>query len=694
MVNKMKKNFLYGIRRRAAALALAGAMVFGMAGDCAALAEETEAQMAAAGSDETAASGETEFRTETLTGTAETGTETTDETTAEAGQAEAADETPGAEAGQTEAPEETTDAEAGRTEAAAEETEAAAGAQNESGSPDAVAEAAEEAASEEPLIEESAELDEVQGAEDDMAAKGQMKLTASIEGQTPLYDDNETNIVWSKNVAAGSRVTLKADIANIDPGSIVTFTWTQSGKNGVLEQQTNKVVEAGKTDISDQLPGRLVDEGTYAYFCTVTVLDEKEVNKKVDHVFAYVIKDPLTIETKDTDLHVAPYDASGNSTGNVTMEVKASSAIPSDTFTKYPPFWYTADQFDGISTEILKTGSPTVLDTKATLKGVNSSSAVVTCRIASKFSPEKVYGKRYVTFNIDTVNHTWTDYKVTKDSTIWADGTKERDCTACGYKETLTIPKLTPSVSGNMDTVILQKGTSTKLYKLTLQNGDYVTKWTAADHDICTVTGQYDGDCTIKARQKKGQTTVTAELASGLSITVPVKVQKIKVRTQKINNVPQTLTLKKGRKFRLKPELYPLTSQFPVTYSSGNKNIATVGKKGLIRAKKPGRCRIFVKSRKVTAVIQITVTGVDATEIKGVRNVYNMRQKKTRQLKVKLAPANSTSRITYKSSNRAVARVTKTGKIRTRKKGTAVITITAVNMESESVVRQITVNVR
>lgn len=75
MVNKMKKNFLYGIRRRAAALALAGAMVFGMAGDCAALAEETEAQMAAAGSDETAASGETEFRTETLTGTAETGTE-------------------------------------------------------------------------------------------------------------------------------------------------------------------------------------------------------------------------------------------------------------------------------------------------------------------------------------------------------------------------------------------------------------------------------------------------------------------------------------------------------------------------------------------------------------------------------------------------------------------------------------------
>ncbi|MDD6439252.1 MAG: Ig-like domain-containing protein, partial [Lachnospiraceae bacterium] len=65
-----------------------------------------------------------------------------------------------------------------------------------------------------------------------------------------------------------------------------------------------------------------------------------------------------------------------------------------------------------------------------------------------------------------------------------------------------------------------------------------------------------------------------------------------------------------------------------------------------------------------------------------------------RQLYPKLTPANATSRIRYKSSNKKVVTVSPTGKLTAKRKGTATITIRAINLESASIVRQVTVTVR
>lgn len=44
--------------------------------------------------------------------------------------------------------------------------------------------------------------------------------------------------------------------------------------------------------------------------------------------------------------------------------------------------------------------------------------------------------------NADTAAHSWSDWKVTKNATETATGSKERSCSACGYKETASIPVL------------------------------------------------------------------------------------------------------------------------------------------------------------------------------------------------------------------------------------------------------------
>ena len=77
--------------------------------------------------------------------------------------------------------------------------------------------------------------------------------------------------------------------------------------------------------------------------------------------------------------------------------------------------------------------------------------------------------------------------------------------------------------------------------------------------------------------------------------------------TQKIKLNRRKLTLKKGKSFRLKVTLTPADSQDKITYKTSNKKIATVGKKGKIKAKKKGKVKITVISGKKKAVCTVKV---------------------------------------------------------------------------------------
>lgn len=147
----------------------------------------------------------------------------------------------------------------------------------------------------------------------------------------------------------------------------------------------------------------------------------------------------------------------------------------------------------------------------------------------------------------------------------------------------------------NVTSIKLQKKQATTKVKVTgLANGDSVKSWTSSNKKIVTV----DKNGKIKAGKKTGSAKITITLKSGKKATLKVKVQSAKVKTTKITGLKTKLTLKKGKSLTLKPVISPITSQEKVTYTTSNKKVATVTKKGVIKAKKKGTVTIIGKIRK------------------------------------------------------------------------------------------------
>ena len=159
-----------------------------------------------------------------------------------------------------------------------------------------------------------------------------------------------------------------------------------------------------------------------------------------------------------------------------------------------------------------------------------------------------------------------------------------------------------PFIELNATSIPMKLKQSTTVIKVKMAEGDSVVSWTSSNKKIVTVNKKGK----IKAK-KKGKATVTVTLASGKTASFVVKVQKNKVTTKKITGVEKKLSLKKGAKYKLAPVLNPLTSQDKLTYTSSNKKVATVDKKGNIKAKGKGTAKITVKSGKKKVVCKVTV---------------------------------------------------------------------------------------
>ncbi len=273
-----------------------------------------------------------------------------------------------------------------------------------------------------------------------------------------------------------------------------------------------------------------------------------------------------------------------------------------------------------------------------------------------------------------TGRHTFGNWATTQDATVFADGISARSCTVCGAQETTRIAKLTPTITLNATSLPLKvKQSTTKLKVSGLAAGDSVVSWQSSNQKIVKVNASGK----ITAQKKTGKAVITITLASGLQANVQVKVQKGTVKTSKITNIVKKLTLKKGETAKLEPIITPITTTDKLSYTSSNKKVATVSKKGVITAKGSGKAKITVKSGSKKVVITVTVAKTAPTGITGVKDAITMKKGKSTTLKPKLAPKGAEAKIKYSSSNKKIATVNAKGKVTAKKKGTAVITITA-----------------
>ena len=181
---------------------------------------------------------------------------------------------------------------------------------------------------------------------------------------------------------------------------------------------------------------------------------------------------------------------------------------------------------------------------------------------------------------------------------------------------------------------------------------------------------------------KAGSATITVTTKDGskkATCTVTVKKKEIKVESVKIE--PATLEITEGKTYQLKATVSPADADQEVEWTSSNKEILTVDKKGLVTAVKPGTANVVIRSKtyndkqatcKVTVKQDKTLKGIalNPTEI-------SIKVGESKELSVIYTPEYATNKtVTWTSSNTAVATVSN-GVVTAKKEGTATITATS-----------------
>lgn len=285
---------------------------------------------------------------------------------------------------------------------------------------------------------------------------------------------------------------------------------------------------------------------------------------------------------------------------------------------------------------------------------------------------------------LDSTDHVWGEWELQAEQDVFGPEVQIRTCTVChNAQDKKTIGEaIKPTIKVNYTNIPLQKGKSTTKIKVTgLAKNDYIESWTSNKKSIATVTNS--GKITGK---KVGTAKITVKLASGLTKTITVKVQKGKVKANYITMVgTNKFTLQKGKKLdlpkTLQLTLIPVTTSETIKYSSSNEKIATVNSKGVVTAKKPGKVKITMipgsNKKNKDDTITITVPKVITTKITLNKTNLTLKKGKTYTLKATIKPSDSDDDITFKSSKKSVATVNSKGKITAKKKGTATITVTS-----------------
>ena len=158
---------------------------------------------------------------------------------------------------------------------------------------------------------------------------------------------------------------------------------------------------------------------------------------------------------------------------------------------------------------------------------------------------------------------------------------------------------------------------------------------------------------------------LVAVMVAGLLAVPGGNVQAAMKKKVQLNK--KTVTLEVGKKVTLKLKNAPKKKK--ITWSSNNKKIATVSKKGVVTAKKAGKANITAKVNGKKYVCKVTVKN---KKVQLNKKTVTLEAGKKVTLKLKNAPKKK--KITWSSNNKKIATVSKKGVVTAKKAGKANIT--------------------
>ncbi len=274
-------------------------------------------------------------------------------------------------------------------------------------------------------------------------------------------------------------------------------------------------------------------------------------------------------------------------------------------------------------------------------------------------------------------------YAVGRGTAVITVKTVDKGYSGQGYtatcKVTVKVKPASLTVTGDNSPLYTTK---TKQLKASVSPADTDFKgvvWSSSNEKVATVN--QNGLVTAAGR---GTAVITAASSfdSNIKATFKITVNK-KVQVQAIYLNYDERTRNVGTSFTLVPTMNPTNATFTdVTWISSNSKIAKVDKNGKVTALKTGTAVITCKSvdnPKVTASCIVNVT----VKTKGVElptKKLTLYVSATKTLKAEVLPANATNKkVTWSSSNKSVATVSKSGKITAKKPGKTTITVKTKN---------------
>ena len=222
-------------------------------------------------------------------------------------------------------------------------------------------------------------------------------------------------------------------------------------------------------------------------------------------------------------------------------------------------------------------------------------------------------------------------------------------------------------------------------------------KYTSSNKKVATVSSKG-----VVTGKKAGKVTITATSKKSKKVKKTIKITVKQLKPTQIS-LSSKAAMKTGDKKALKATVKPAGVYCPLSWSSGNKSVATVDKKGNVTAKAPGTAVITVKSKEknkkgkyLTKKCTVTVT---AKEIKVSALTFADKEKTLTGLgttytnKLTIAPANATNKkVTYSSSDPKIAAVdSASGKVTTVAAGSAAITASAADGSGKKASYKLTV---
>ena len=157
------------------------------------------------------------------------------------------------------------------------------------------------------------------------------------------------------------------------------------------------------------------------------------------------------------------------------------------------------------------------------------------------------------------------------------------------------------------------------------------------------------------------------------------------IETPRIVLDKESYQLKVSDRIRLYAKVVPTSDEeVVITWESTNEKVATVNKDGLVEAKKVGTTKIIAKADGIeSGVCEIIVSDEDVIEVKEIKinkSSLSLEVGDEEILEVQIRPENATNKVlNWNSSNEEVVEVDKNGKLKAKKKGSALIEVTSAN---------------